>query len=428
MGRNPPVRRNKQGKAKHDEHADHAQHVEPVRELKFVQSVKGKMGHLGENLPSNTRPGVRTKNARTQARYNNGPGKIMHQMQEQQAVKAKQVQQWLRDSILSGELGPREGVEEDMEPYVSDNLRNFDMTLDNGQNLMCCRKQVREQRKAVDQPTNKENIDVRGAPARIVVNRGEDPGERKKKALRGVQPLEQRQSSFDDSMDDGESIFSVNSGASRHSINSGLAKQKDIKSGFLDKPRSTVLVKLKWPHMNQNPRYVTEAITFNQLSFGQFVGGECRTIMRATHIDEIRGRLRILSKVAYLYDQCKNWEKARATYFAIISSIEEGEATWNSTFGHYDLMCPTVQENKVEQKGGARNRSAPRREYFCKEYQKSECGLQAPHKAWIRNNYETVEHYCAPCHKQKLGKLLHTPGLEKCNYSGRPCEMTGNSP
>ena len=116
------------------------------------------------------------------------------------------------------------------------------------------------------------------------------------------------------------------------------------KSGFLDKPLSQVVHKLKWPHMNQNPRYVTNSLMFNQLNFCQLIGGECRTIMRTSDPIERMGRLRILSKVAYMHDQCRDWEKARGAYFAILCSIEEGEASWDSSFGHYDIMCPPRAE------------------------------------------------------------------------------------
>ena len=72
---------------------------------------------------------------------------------------------------------------------------------------------------------------------------------------------------------------------------------------------SHVMVKLRWPHMYQNPRYVIEALSFNQLTFAQFVGGECHTILRTGDSEEMYGRLRILSKVAYLFEQCRSWEK-----------------------------------------------------------------------------------------------------------------------
>ena len=105
--------------------------------------------------------------------------------------------------------------------------------------------------------------------------------------------------------------------------------------------------------MNQNPRYVTSSLAFHQLNFCQFVGGECCTILKTENDDELFGRLRILSKIAYLFDECKDWDKARNAYFAILSSIEEGEAYWTSTFGHYDVMCPPKIEEttpKHEQK------------------------------------------------------------------------------
>ena len=134
--------------------------------------------------------------------------------------------------------------------------------------------------------------------------------------------------------------------------------------------------------MNQNPRYVTSSLSFNELNFQQFVGGECRTILRTTDVTEILGRLRILSKVSYLYYQCKSWDRARSAYFAILSSIEEGEALWNSNFGHYDMMCPAPQDMKYD-KGIVKPKVSVKKEFFCREFQKGECTLNPPHKSWI---------------------------------------------
>ena len=123
-------------------------------------------------------------------------------------------------------------------------------------------------------------------------------------------------------------------------------KLVELKSGFLDKPMSQVVIKHKWPHMNQNPQYNHQS---SDLNFQQFVGGECRMIIKTEHVNELYGCLRIMSKIAYLYDQCKSWDRARSAHFAIISSIEEGEAGWNSSFGHYDLMCVPPLEQKSDQ-------------------------------------------------------------------------------
>ena len=89
---------------------------------------------------------------------------------------------------------------------------------------------------------------------------------------------------LDDHDSDGESAISrlsINTTSrnaqsqcgSRHEYISGVPQRKELRSGFLDKPRSQVVHKQRWPHMNQNPRYVTESLHFNSLSFPQFVGG-----------------------------------------------------------------------------------------------------------------------------------------------------------
>ena len=160
---------------------------------------------------------------------------------------------------------------------------------------------------------------------------------------------------------------------------------------------------------SHEPHYVTEPLTFNQLNFCQFVGGECRTILKTESETEQIGRLRVLSKVAYLHDQCKSWDRAQAAYFAIISSIEEGEAQWSSSFGHYDLMCPAPSGDTAEKCSNksitlARPKQLGKRDFFCKEFQKGECRQGAPHKGWIHNSMEMVDHFCAVCFRAKLGK------------------------
>ena len=156
----------------------------------------------------------------------------------------------------------------------------------------------------------------------------------------------------------------------------------------------------------------------SDLNFQQFVGGECRMIIKTEHVNELYGCLRIMSKIAYLYDQCKSWDRARSAHFAIISSIEEGEAGWNSSFGHYDLMCVPPLEQKSDRYDhkatAAWAKTTQKHDYFCKEFQRGECSLTAPHKAWICNTYKNVEHYCVQCMCAKLGKLNHIPRLEQC--------------
>ena len=286
------------------------------------------------------------------------------------------------------------------------------------------RRAVRDQRKAgpkgntTDRSCNRE--------AELKRPDTERQGDRKKrhatmKAETSTGPAQQVQ--FSDADSDGESVHTIRSiqllrSIKSHTSNRSKHSNMRIRSGFLDKPQSNVLIKHRWPHMNQDPRCVTRTLGFNDLNFCQFVGGECSTIMRTQEPDEWQGRLRILLKVAYLYDICGNWERARSTYYAIVGSIEVGEAQWTSSFGYYDLMCPApVIETKLikqEQPRMSHVRAPNKREFFCRDFQKGDCMQQQPHKLWIRNNLETVEHFCADCYRAKNGKQFHQPGTEKC--------------
>ena len=149
------------------------------------------------------------------------------------------------------------------------------------------------------------------------------------------------------------------------------------------------------------------------------MGGECRTIACTINEQELQGRLLVLSKVAYLFNQCTSWDRARSVYFAIVGSIEEGEADWGSSFGHYDLMClAPVYDSKTEQKldrGSQLGKNRYKKGIIFAEFQKGECTLNPPHKAWLRNNYEMVEHFCTVCYHAKLGKLDHCSGSDSIN-------------
>ena len=312
--------------------------------------------------------------------------------------------------------------EEDAHMHKHDKVKHDEQSMyeQNDCNINCfSRKAIREQRKAVT-----------GAPPATVTSRDVRPKEksadRKKKTVkmeerekvderaggRGVYPIND-----DDS--DGESIVTHFSSETKNVLNrsewSIENKRMNVKSGFLEKPRSKVMFRHKWPHMNQDPRYVTQFLMFDELNFPQFVGGECRTILWTSDQSEITGRLRVLSKIAYLFNQCGSWDRARATYFAIVGSIEEGEATWSDSFNNFDLMCLATNDSssKSDNRGQyvQRNvRNQTKRDFFCRDFQKGECSQVAPHKSWIRSNNEWVEHFCAACFRAKLGKLSHIPG------------------
>ena len=271
-------------------------------------------------------------------------------------------------------------------------------------------KDINQKRRAVREQAEKEQKENLAEASRRARQSDEGtPREKKQSKARTTatqgRPVESESS-------DGES--DNNSSSSRKK-----SKNKKIKSGFLDKPKSHVVRKLKWPHMNQNHRYVTASLTFNELTFNQFVGGEARTISRCTDDVELQGRLRILSKVAYLHEQCKKWEQARGVYYAVLSAIEEGDLEWDSSLAQFDLMCPPIVErhetNKTTTRSSSTVQKVQKKDFFCREFQKGECDQIPPHKLWIRNSYEQVEHFCSLCYKAKLGKLSHNPTQEVCS-------------
>ena len=268
--------------------------------------------------------------------------------------------------------------------------------------------------------------DSRKKPTSTVSKPVEPSKDKKKK--QGVRDTSESRRQLRDDDSDGESIITCTSTVtSKLSRKSSNRPSRRLRSGVLDRPRSNVMMKVRWPHMNQDPRYVRSSLMYDQLNFCQFVGGETRTILRTGDPIERQGRLKILAKIAYLHDQCNNWRQARETYYAIMCSIEEGDADWTSPLGLYDLMCPPVYgsrgDNKVDRMDKVdRNpmvtkvRVGPvKKDFFCRDYQKGECNTQAPHKSWIRNNFESVDHFCATCFKAKLGKLTHVPGTESCS-------------
>ena len=282
-----------------------------------------------------------------------------------------------------------------------------------------CRQQLRDVRKQVAEDVVRQPLQTKSVQyAAPQHSQPPPPPPMHQQHSSGARPKQTHRPKVEQEME-GELCTNADNSSVR-SASTVKTKDKRIKSGFLDKPRTHVLTKLKWPHMNQNPRYVTTALTFKQLNFQQFVGGECRTILKSSSEEERKGRLNILSKVAYLYDQCGSWERARAAYFAIIGSLEEGESTWDSPLGQYDMMCPPnpsqgegEKGEKKNQKGGTQ--TVQKKDYFCKDYQRGECNMQSPHRLWINNKYEQVEHYCIPCFKTKMGKLQHVPNTEQCS-------------
>ena len=186
-------------------------------------------------------------------------------------------------------------------------------------------------------------------------------------------------------------------------------KNKQNKSGRLDKPSTNVKRRLEWPHMHQNKRYITKAMMFEELPFELFVGGEVRIILNCDRT-QAYGRLRVLEQCAYWLDKCKDWGQVRSIYTAIIESLETGEADWGSEYYHYDSLL--VKAQKIPEKDKPKAKKGF--EYFCREYNRGECTITAPHRAWVKGEMRKVLHCCASCLRKEKEVRPHPQTDSKC--------------
>lgn len=196
--------------------------------------------------------------------------------------------------------------------------------------------------------------------------------------------------------EDGESMFSFATKLSGEAGRSDISNPKTkVKSGMYDKIADEVILKLKWPHKRLSRVWVPERVQPNQMTFEQVVAGEIAIILRSENPEEVRCRLHILQKLAYWNMQGQPWQRVRDIYMAILHSIEEGEANFQSTFNEYDQVFPVKQISK----GKTFNK---RDVFWCREYNRETCALDSGHKATIAGTERTVLHICAAC--WKLGK------------------------
>lgn len=199
--------------------------------------------------------------------------------------------------------------------------------------------------------------------------------------------------------EDGESILSFRSGLSEQGARSDTSekkKEKKLKSGMYDKVANDVVFKLKWPHKRLSRVWVPERVQPGQMTFEQVVAGEIAVILRSSNLDEVRARLQILQKVAYWNMQGQGWPRVRDVYMAILHSIEEGEASFDSTFGEYDQVFP-VRTTSTKFKPGFK-----REVFWCRDFNRGSCAQDSGHKAMIAGTERVVQHICAAC--WKVGK------------------------
>ena len=208
----------------------------------------------------------------------------------------------------------------------------------------------------------------------------------------------------------------------RNKYKKNKKRSRCVKSGLHAKPSNKVKKELIYPHYSlcQGGGYVSAEITFNQLSYDQFIAGEVHTILRTKSSTEKRGRIRLLSTIArWKLRTNAVWSQIRSAYAVILRDIENGVNDWLGDFYPYQYILsekPVPPTNNVNNSGKNVKRSTNAETYwFCKQYQRPEgCEERPPHVARIGNRDRIVAHYCAKCYIKDRTKRPHSESAIEC--------------
>ena len=206
------------------------------------------------------------------------------------------------------------------------------------------------------------------------------------------------------------------SASSRHRHRRRNKKEKRVKSGILAKPSSKVKQELVYPHFSlcQGGSFVATEVTFNQLTYEQFLAGETHTILRCRNKKERAGRQRLLATITrWRLRTSVAWSQIRAAYAVILRDIENGIATWEENFYAYQHILYERPQLPVKTTKTVNNKAE--NYWFCKAYQKvNGCSLDPPHVARIGNRDRVVQHYCAKCYINNKQKKFHSESSLEC--------------
>ncbi len=158
-------------------------------------------------------------------------------------------------------------------------------------------------------------------------------------------------------------------------------KSKKKKSGFYAKFADNVVNPQVWPHQNLKHQTTAKKVSYDQMSWDQFIAGETRTIIRAKDPNEVLGRINLLNKMAHWKIKTKSWQKVRALYESIITMIEEGEANWGSNFTNIEyLMLGSFTHEDTDTNKPNRQKTRTK-VWWCPDYNRDGCDKKYTHKA-----------------------------------------------
>ncbi len=188
-----------------------------------------------------------------------------------------------------------------------------------------------------------------------------------------------------------------------------------------------------WPQSKLSLQYVSQKITYEELTPLLFVAGYIQEIIDNHIVSEVAfSKLEHLVNLMYTGSSYQ-WETVLDTHAAVLNSIENGKRVWGDSF--LDIETRIIQTSKprirttnrpnASSKSKNRPFSVP---MFCRPFQTGKCSVQAPsHSAVIRGNAVTVNHICATCALTEGVRRDHPETSPDCKYSGRADEARSKS-
>ena len=203
-------------------------------------------------------------------------------------------------------------------------------------------------------------------------------------------------------------------------------KVKKTKSGINAKPCSKVKIELTYPHfsLGQLSGFMGAPISYHNLNYEQFVAGEMCTIMNTDCPSERRGRVTLLQKITNWKLMINaSWIQIRNTYAHVLRKIENEEIDWTADFDKFEkhifekVSIRAIEKtDKSERPSYKRSIAVQNRDWFCKQFQKSEgCPKESPHIGKVGTQNKTVQHFCAACWlKDRSTKKWHSESSPEC--------------
>ena len=212
----------------------------------------------------------------------------------------------------------------------------------------------------------------------------------------------------------------LNYGDGESSISSVSKRKRKLKSGMVAEPSDNIKSVEIWPHYSLQYSYAVAPVTFENITFEQYVVGEIRTCFSVKDGLEIRGRMRLMARLATLKTKGYPWHKLRALYAGTVRGIEMRKTSWLQDWKEIedDILDPGDRIRPEKGDRAAADKKGKKDErWFCRNYNKSEgCQLTPPHDASVGKppRRRKVEHFCAACWIKEKEVRLHPETDSSC--------------